>query len=238
VNDFRRRPIILVPVNTHVEPACDDALHQLERRGYTVWRIRGYSAIDAARNQMATDALAQEFDELIWIDSDVVFQPDDVGRLRGHGLPFVCGLFAKKSRREFAATFLPGTESVRFGSHGGLTEIRFCGFGFVYTRKEVYTTVQTKFGLPTCNQRFGSLLVPFFAPLVIGDAEGYWYLGEDYAFCERARQAGFAIMADTSIRLWHVGTYRFGWEDAGSDKERFIDYTFHIRPESTPDRPD
>ena len=44
---------------------------------------------------------------------------------------------------------------------------------------------------------------------------GYWYLGEDYSFCERARQCGYKIMADTSIRLWHIGEYAYGWEDAG-----------------------
>ena len=60
--------------------------------------------------------------------------------------------------------------------------------------------------------------------------EGSWYLAEDYAFCARARQCGIAIMADTSIRLWHVGTYRYGWEDAGSDKERFATYNYFFTP--------
>src|SRR5215210_1234397 len=188
-------PVVLVPIGGGIEPGCEEGLQELERRGYAVWRVRGYSAIDAARNQMATDALAQGFDELVWIDSDVVFRPDDVDRLRSHDLPFVCGIYPKKSRREFAATFLPGTPSVRFGRGGGLTEIRYCGFGFVYTRKEVYRSVQEKLRLPTCNQRFGSLLVPYFAPLVVDDGQGFWYLGEDYAFCERVRQAGFKVMA-------------------------------------------
>jgi GT2 family glycosyltransferase len=39
---------------------------------------------------------------------------------------------------------------------------------------------------------------------------GPWYLAEDYAFCERARQCGFKIMADTTIRLWHIGEYAYG----------------------------
>lgn len=181
-------------------------------------------------NTFATDALAQGFDELLWIDSDVVFQADDIEKLRGHGLPIVCGIYAKKSRREFACAFLPDTKEVRFGKHGGLTELRYAGFGFIYTRREVYETIQARLKLPVCNQRFGSLLVPYFAPFVVQDGAGAWYLSEDYGFCERARQSGFRIMADTSIRLWHVGNYRFGWEDAGSDKERFADYTFHINP--------
>src|SRR5438270_47450 len=189
------RTVVLVPAGGAVEPDCDSALTELERAGCVIRRVRGYSAIDAARCQMATDALADGFEELIWIDSDVVFRPDDVDRLRSHSLPFVCGLYAKKSRREFAAAFLPGTKSVRFGRGGRLTEVRYCGFGFVYTRREVYAAVRKKLRLPTCNERFGAPMVPYFAPLVVNDGQGFWYLSEDYAFCERARQAGFKIMA-------------------------------------------
>ena len=32
-----------------------------------------------------------------------------------------------------------------------------------------------------------------------------WYLAEDYASCERARTAGHPLMADTGVRLFHVG---------------------------------
>jgi hypothetical protein len=52
--------VVLVPVGGTLDPACDDALRDLERRGHPVWRVRGYSAVDAARNQLATDALAVE----------------------------------------------------------------------------------------------------------------------------------------------------------------------------------
>jgi hypothetical protein len=58
-------------------------------------------------------------------------------------------------------------------------------------------------------------------------AEGaYWYMSEDYSFCERARQCGYKIMADTSIRLWHIGAYRYGWEDAGQDRPRHDSFLF------------
>ncbi len=220
--------VILVPVGGGIDPGCDDALRELERRGHRVWRVRGYSAVDAARNQMATDALAQGFAELMWIDSDVVFDPDDISRLRAHGLPFTCGLYSKKGPRQFACEFLPGTPAIRFGQSGGPVEIRFCGFGFTHTRKEVYQTIHTRLKLPICNRRFGSLLVPYFEPLVVNDPRGPWSLSEDYAFCQRARECGFKVFADTRIRLWHVGPYRYGWEDAGSTKERFVDYTFHL----------
>ncbi|HTU92002.1 MAG TPA: hypothetical protein VMF69_18105 [Gemmataceae bacterium] len=79
--------VVLVPVGGGIDPGCDEGLCELERRGYAVRRVRGYSAIDAARNQMASDALSQGYAELMWIDADVVFDPDDVDKLRRHELP-------------------------------------------------------------------------------------------------------------------------------------------------------
>lgn len=228
------RCVVLVPVAGSIVPECEDALRELERRGYTVWRVRGYSAIDAARNQMASDALAKGFDELMWIDADVVFDPDDVDKLRRHDVPLVCGIYPKKSRRQFACAFLPQTRQVVFGVQGGLIEIRYCGFGFTLTRRTLYETMQRQLHLPVCNRHFQTPLVPYFGPLVWGEGEQAWYLSEDYSFCERARRSGFRVLADTRIRLWHVGAYRYGWEDAGRDVERFDDYTFHLTDATPP----
>lgn len=50
--------VVLVPVGGAIDPGCDYALRELERRGHPVWRYRGYSAVDAARNPMAPVALA------------------------------------------------------------------------------------------------------------------------------------------------------------------------------------
>ena len=226
--------VVLVPIGGAIDPGCEDALRQLERRGYPVWRVRGYSAVDAARNQLATDALGKGYPELMWVDSDVAFDPADVDKLRAHNLPFTCGLYPKKGPRQFAAEFLPGTRSVKLGKHGGLVEVRYCGFGFAHVRREVFEAVQKHAELPVCNLRFNSPLVPFFQPMTVPDPGGWWSLSEDYAFCERARRAGFSVMADTTIRLWHVGSYRYGWEDAGSSKDRYANYIFHLPPDPEP----
>jgi hypothetical protein len=38
-------------------------------------------------------------------------------------------------------------------------------------------------------------------------------------------------MADTAVRLWHVGSYSYGWEDAGKGPERFGTYVLNLGPE-------
>jgi hypothetical protein len=75
--------------------------------------------------------------------------------------------------------------------------------------------------------------VPFFAasPNPAGDPITI-RAAEDVGFCKRARAAGFKIVADTSIRLWKVGSALLGWEEAGGDRERHDDFTLHLRPQS------
>jgi hypothetical protein len=210
--------IVLVPVAHRIEPACEDALRELEQLGYLVRRLHGCPAIDVARNRMASDALREGFEDLLWIDSDIVFHPDDVERLRSHTLPFVCGLYPKKDRKGFACRFLPGTGKVTMGERGGLVEVLYAAVGFAMTRRPVYEAIRDRLGLPECDVRPGPGLVPYFLPAVVESAPGVFsYLPEDYAFCERARRSGVAVMADTAVRLWHVGSYAFTWEDLGKE---------------------
>lgn len=220
-----RRCIVLVPFVGGIHEECEAALKELERRGYTVSRVSGYAAIDQARNQLATDALMHGFEETLWIDSDIGFHPDDVDKLRRHRLPIVGGIYAQKGKRIFACEFMPGMQSVTFGKDGGLLEIRYAGTGFLLIRREVYTTIQNRLALPVCNERFSRPMIPFFQPIVRPIDDGHWYLAEDYSFCERARQCGFAIHADTSIRLGHIGNYRYGWEDVGAERALIDSYT-------------
>jgi hypothetical protein len=225
-----RRCAILVPFSGFIHQECDDALKELERRGYQVRRVGGYAAIDQGRNQMATDALRDGFAETLWIDSDVAFHPDSIEQLRSHGEPIVCGIYPQKGKRALACHVMPGAPSMTFGKHGGLVELLYAGTGFLLIRREVYLAVQRKLNLPMCNERFGHPMIPFFQPLIRPIEDGYWYLAEDYAFCHRARECGFRVLADTSIRLWHIGQYRYGWEDAGIDRQRFGAFTLNFGP--------
>jgi hypothetical protein len=223
---------ILIPVGNRVEPDCERALRELERRGYPVIRGRGSAQIDFLRSQMATDFLREGFEETMWIDSDTGFQADDVERLRSHNLPICAGICAQKGRLALAAKTMPGTSSITFGQAGGLVELLYAGTGFLHVRKEVYTAIQEKCRLPECNVSTGRPIIPFFLPLVAPIDGEPFYLSEDYSFCERARQSGFKIMADSTIRLWHIGTYRYGWEDAARAPMRHDSFVFPVSPAS------
>lgn len=232
-----RRCVILVPFAGQILPQCERALKELERRGYAVRRVGGYAAIDQGRNQMATDALSSGFEETMWIDADVDFHPDTVDRLRSYNLPITCGIYPQKGKRAIACHILPGTPRIVFGQGGGLLEIQYAATGFLHVRRGVYERIQRQLTLPMCNERFGAPMIPFFQPMLHNREDGHWYLAEDYAFCERARQCGFKIVADTTIRLWHIGSFAFGWEDAGMERQRNATFTLNFPDQGGKKRP-
>jgi hypothetical protein len=172
-----------------------------------VQTLLGSSSIDLGRSQLATAALEQGFEETFWIDSDIVFNPGDVDKIRELNRPFVAGLYPKKNRKGFAVKYRADTREVIFGVGGGLLEVELCGMGFTHIRREVYEAMR----LPICGGGYdGKPIVPYFLPMI--DANGD-YCSEDFSFCNRARAAGFSPFADTTIRLGHVDRQILTWED-------------------------
>jgi hypothetical protein len=225
--------VILVPALSPIVGKCEEGLQKLEKQGYRVRRVRGFSAVDQGRNLMASEALRDGFDETMWIDTDIGFEPEAVEKLRSHKQPIVAGLYPQPAARSLACELMPGTDKVIFGEDGGLIEIKYAAAGFLYVRREAYEKIRDQLKLPLCNTRFGKGVWPFFQAHAVEDDSPtskvrHRYLTEDFAFCHRARLVGLKIMADTSVRLWRVGAYGFGWEDAGAEPERFDTYHFNV----------
>ena len=196
--------------------------------GYPVLREGAFSAIDQARSQLASNAYLQGYEETMWIDSDIAFEPAAVEMLRSSDEPIVCGVYPVKGKQLLACHTMPGTTQLQLGANGALTEILYAGFGFNLVRRSAYAKIHQTLGLPVCNAQFGYPLIPFFCPMAIETEAGHWYLAEDFAFCHRARQSGLRIMADTRIRLWHIGTQPTGWETNQLDMQRSASYKLSL----------
>lgn len=210
----REQCAVLVPVAKTVEPETEAALHELRRRGYPVFLFIGSSQVDLARSTLASDAIHDGFEETFWIDSDVVFEPDDVDKLRSHDLPFVAGLYVKKGRSEFAGKFRH-CDPVVFGVGGGLLEMVCVGFGFVKVATSIYRDIASRFEMHECTGGYDpqKRITPYFIPAMIQQGQEWRYLSEDCAFCFRAMVCGVKIMADTTIKLGHMSRKSLTWDD-------------------------
>ena len=133
---------------------------------------------------------------MLWLDSDMQFEPDLIERLGAdidQGLDFVSGLyFTRKSPvkpcvyeicrpTEERGEIVPTAESFK-QIPDGIFEIEACGFGAVMMTTDLIL-------------RAGPL--PFFP------SEGF---GEDLTFCRKLRAAGVRLYCDGSIKLNHIGT--------------------------------
>lgn len=213
--------IILVPHLNGIEDECEQGLRQLEIAGVKVWRRRGSSQIDIARNEMISAALHDNFTSMMFIDADISFNHADAIKLINHPEPVISGIYAKKGLREMASIFTD--KEVIFGLNGGIYPLHYAATGFLCIKAFVLQKMITVLKLPLCNTKWGKGIWPFFQPLITEDNH---YLGEDWAFSYRLHQIGVTPFADTTIRLYHWGNYGYSWEDAGNSIERFQSYKY------------
>jgi len=228
---LRAEMVVLVPHMTHIENECEQALRQLEAEGVRVVRRGGCSAIDVARNELISEALHDGAESILFIDSDIGFNPDDALRLLESPEPVISAVYAKKGMREMASVFAEGTTEVLFGANAVEPyPLRYAATGFLRIRASVLRQMVEELELPLCNTVWGRGLWPFFQPMVVPqDGNKYHYLGEDWAFSYRLSQIGITPLADTSIRLWHWGRYGFTWEEAGSTAARYSTYSYRLQ---------
>lgn len=223
----RSKQIVLVPYHQQIDKECYDSLINVARTGVVTRYKSGCSAIDIARCEMSSTALQEGFESVLFIDSDIEFNPDDVVKIFDRPEPVLSGVYAKKgmNTREIATVFPPGTKKVLFGKQGGTYEVQFAAAGFLRIHASAFIQIIERLRLPACNTHWGQKIYPFFMPMLLDQGQGHvHYLTEDLAFSHRCRLAGITPLADTTIRLFHWGRYGYAWEDAGSSLERFQSY--------------
>ncbi len=91
--------------------------------------------------------------------------------------------------------------------------VSHAGTGFMMIRRDVFATLASRlthrrYFDPAANGGAGDTVTSFFDSDI--DADTNEYLGEDYTFCHRARDAAFKIWICPWMRLTHVGTYIYG----------------------------
>lgn len=140
-----------------------------------------------ARDKLAGKAVNEGFSHVLWLDSDMVFGPNLLEDLQMCKKPFVSCVY--HGRR-------PGYQSCIFKSIDlkhveryeayprEPFEIEGCGFGAVLMETDMLKAVFNN--EKTC-----------FTPLP--------NLGEDIAFCFRARGLGYKLYAEPNVQLGHVG---------------------------------
>jgi len=227
---------ILVPYSNRIEHNTDYELRRCEFNGIDVKRIPGYSAIDQARNRIIYDALQEGYEGFLWIDSDIDFKYEDVLKIKSRNVDLIGGAYSFKGYPQLTIQLFDNQNVIFDCENGGIVEVQAVATGFMYTTAYLYKVMQEKLELELCNTSFDAPQIPFYHPNVWSYDNQHYYLGEDFSFCFRARQAGFKVFLDTSIKLGHIGSYTYKWEDVTNpsyyNPEKVIGFTYSEKNKS------
>ena len=174
------------------------AYHTLNTNDAVSLKISQGTLIANQRAELSLDAMREGCTHILFIDSDMRFPQDMIGRLLKHDLDIVatnCArrrmptgptaqLYKENGDRELVWTMPEST---------GLQEVGSVGMGVMLIKANV----------------FEALAEPWFETPWRVDKRGY--IGEDVYFCQKAAAAGFKIWIDHDVskEIGHIGTFEF-----------------------------
>jgi hypothetical protein len=189
-------------VETDYANALAVASMHLALRGYLLNPrfASGFSLVEYARNWLVAEFLSiKDATHLMWIDSDLFFQPDAIFRLLQRDLPVVCGVYTTKTD-DLEKCIYPYT--ALGPEENGLQEAERVPGGFMLmTRAAVERVCEDCEWMPIEHQG-ETRQSPRFFDLLMKDGKLH---GEDYIACARLRAAGFKIFVETDISFKHYG---------------------------------
>lgn len=162
--------------------------------------LKPNSLIYDSRNLLSLYAIENKYDNVLWLDSDMIFPPDTLQRLEAHNVDMVTGLYVRRHEPIAPVIYETLDEPIRHPDgtieknaipyvdypHNSFFPVAGCGFGCVLTSVKLLKDVWDRFG-------------PAFSP--------YPWAGEDLSFCHRVNLLGYQIHCDSTISCGHVGTF-------------------------------
>ena len=191
------KTLIAIPCMDMIESSFVECLLKMRIVGEAEVRFLKGSLVYDARNQIMQYALKKGgFDYILWLDSDMTFEPDLMERMMdsigdkpmltglcfGRRPPFKPCIFKRLEVKQDGLGVEPIAENWYDYPRDSLFQVEGCGFACVLQRIDMLDAMSV----------FG---IPFFP--IAG-------LGEDLAFCWRAKKLDFEIWCDSRIRLGHL----------------------------------
>lgn len=158
----------------------------------------GCSLVTMARNQCAADFLKSDADKLIFIDSDVSWEPGNLIRLATHDVDFVGGAYRLKQETE--AYPVGWLDKPELWTKNGLLEVASLPGGFLCLSRNVFERLRVAYPIRKYSHYDFSGHAYFDAPF----ADGRLY-GEDSRFCHDWRKIGGEVWLDPELSLTHHG---------------------------------
>lgn len=160
-----------------------------------------------ARDESCNGAISGGYTHVLFIDSDMYFEPAALIKALSRDVDVLTGLYFKRKDNHEPVLY-KAIDQRRYNENGtvkyhGYAEIETdlnreffqvegCGFGFALIKVDVLRQMHRDY-------------VSWFEPIP--------GMGEDLSFCQRLKDYGIKVMCDTTIDIGHYGEYCFTAKD-------------------------
>ena len=201
-----------VKVNTMV--AIVKVIQQLSKSGIQVGiNTMKSPLIHQARNYLTSVFLDSDFTHLLFIDSDVEFEPEAILRMLVAKKDVICTPYRVKSLDVSQKIYTVELKKDARMEASDLIEIVAGPTGIMLIHRDVFKKIIEKFPeLKIKNSVFpqpGPDHKYYYNFFDFTFKDGY-SAGEDVSFCKLVRQAGFKLYANTASFTKHHGSYAWG----------------------------
>ena len=215
-NLIGRKLMIAIPcydgkVNIRTAFAIAELVPKLDKMGVrlNLVHVSGCSIITKARNKLVRKFMESDCTDFLFVDADVVINTDAVTRLLAlaSDKDVVAGSYPRRSKdaKFFLDFYLDDDGQLEFDEHG-LMRVKNVSTGFMLVRRHVFEHMIEKHPEWQYQGDGDGEIEHALFDFMLVDGQ---YIGEDYAFCSRAREDGFKIFLDPMISLPHIGTEEF-----------------------------
>ncbi len=177
---------------------------------FTVETLPNCSLISLGRNIMIKRALEDPgWTHVIWIDSDIEFDPRCVHSMLADDKDIVGGFYPKKGLPiDFASSPMPEGEETE-----GLFETDYVATGFMLVKREVIEGMIKFYPESRFFYQGSDEYYDLFPSYIDEESSNRLYLTEDFAFCKLARKAGYKAFMSKRFTLGHHGVFTFSKEN-------------------------
>lgn len=193
--------LIAIPCMDTMPTPFVSSLLNMRRVGATKVSFLSNSLIYDARNMLAREALETEADRILWLDSDMQFTSDLMERLvedMDSGLDFVSALYFKRR--------MPTEPCIYKTVEAGTTGKSCVEVYHDYPRDTLFPIAGSGFGAVMCSTDLIADIAKEYGP----PFDPVYRLGEDLAFCLRAKRLGYTLYCDSRIKANHIGQIAYG----------------------------
>lgn len=172
--------------------------------------ICGCSVVSRARNLIADEFMRSDSTHLMFIDSDMTFEPESILRLLAwnQDRAIVAGAYeARKQGKVYILTLDADANGDVIMDDMGLVKARRVATGFMMIHRRVFETMRDAYPeLEHKDNMTDKKLYGYFDFKLTPEG----YIGEDFLFCQRAADIGLNdIWIDPTIKLGHMGIHEF-----------------------------